>query len=331
MDRRIGTAFDRLRILERRMGRPRRIAQIPLTRLRDRSDPMECFDAIQFKARFHIFKDTALYIVDLIKGDLCASLRRGTHIPPHIQFLIVQRFFCDGSFQLTTSDNYKVSQPTVSNLVKRVATAIAKLRKRFIKYPTFAEAPVVRTAIYNIANDANSGTRGFPGVVGAIDGTHIPIVSPGGEDAGLFRNRKRVFSVNVQAVCDHQMIFTNLVARWYGSAHDSRIFENSKLCQDLENGTAPGILLGDAGYGCKPYLMPPLLRPTTVPEKRYNRAQIKTRNLIERAFGVWKRKFPCLKFMRLKMKTVLIVIVATAVMHNISRYDIWSNFAHYTI
>lgn len=164
MDRRIGTAFDRLRILERRIGRRRRIALIPHTRLRDRSDPMECFDAVQFKTRFHIFKDTALYIVDLIKGDLCAPLRRGTHIPPHIQFLIVQRFFCDGSFQLTTGDNYKVSQPTVSNLVKRVSTAIAKLRKKFIKYPTFAEAPVVRTAMYNIANDANSGTRGFPGI-----------------------------------------------------------------------------------------------------------------------------------------------------------------------
>src|SRR5207247_268398 len=106
------------------------------------------------------------------------------------------------------------------------------------------------------------------GVVGGIDGTHIPIKSPGGEDAELFRNRKGYFSINVQAVCDHEMVFTNVVSRWYGSAHDSRIFENSRLCGDLEEGKVPGILLGDAGYPRKAYLMVPLENPVTIPEKR---------------------------------------------------------------
>jgi len=38
---------------------------------------------------------------------------------------------------------------------------------------------------------------------------------------------------------------------------------------------------------------------------RYNRAQKTTRNMIERTFGIWKRRFPCLNHLRLKLKTSL--------------------------
>lgn len=159
--------FDRLRQLEKRMERRRRISRVPLTRLRDRSDPFEALDAVQFKRRYHMYKDTALFIVGLIHKDLSAVVKRGAYIPPHLQFLMALRFFCDGSFQLTTSDLYNVSQPTISNIVKRVGTALAKLRSKFIRFPTFEEAESVRTAMYMIAEDCAAGTKGFPG--------HFPI------------------------------------------------------------------------------------------------------------------------------------------------------------
>jgi len=76
-----------------------------------------------------------------------------------------------------------------------------------------------------------------------------------------------VFSINVQAVCDHELNFTNLIAKWYGSAHDMRVLDNSTLSAELEMEKVPGILLGDAGYSCLPYLMTPLSSPTTQAEK----------------------------------------------------------------
>ena len=62
----------------------------------------------------------------------------------------------------------------------------------------------------------------IPGVVGLIDCTHIPIISPGGDNAELFRNRKGYFSINVQAICDLELKLTNVVVRWPGSTHDSK-------------------------------------------------------------------------------------------------------------
>jgi hypothetical protein len=106
------------------------------------------------------------------------------------------------------------------------------------------------------------------GVVGSIDGTLINIVNPGGPHAELYRDRKGKFSINVQAVCNSDGIFTNCVIKWYGSAHDSRIFDNSYLKYQLENGLVPGILIGDSGYPCLRYLLPVISNPRTPSQKR---------------------------------------------------------------
>ena len=106
--------------------------------------------------------------------------------------------------------------------------------------------------------------------------TYVPIVSPGGDSAEVYRNRKSFFSINVQAICNANRYFTNVVARWCGSTHDSRILENSVIRDRFENNEVDGLLLGDNGYPCKRYLMTPLLHPVTNAEKAYNKSDIKT-------------------------------------------------------
>ena len=79
------------------------------------------------------------------------------------------------------------------------------------------------------------------------------------------------------------------------------------------------IILGDSEYDLKNYLLTPIADPQTQPERLYNEAQIRTRNSIERLFGVWKRRFPILAYgCRLKLSTILAVIPATAILHNIA-------------
>ena len=49
--------------------------------------------------------------------------------------------------------------------------------------------------------------------------------------------------------------FTNIVARWPRSTHNSFIFRDSKIGQrlnDQHQSLEDGLLLGDSGYPCKP-------------------------------------------------------------------------------
>lgn len=63
--------------------------------------------------------------------------------------------------------------------------------------------------------------------------------------------------------------------------------------------------------------MTPFHKPTTEDETRFNRSQILARNTVERKYGVWKRRFPCLVVgLRCQLDTSLTVIVACAVLHN---------------
>lgn len=58
--------------------------------------------------------------------------------------------------------------------------------------------------------------------------------------------------MNVMAVCDASLKFTNLVARWPGSSHDAFVWTNSTLCDLFESGGINrGWLLGDSAYPLK--------------------------------------------------------------------------------
>ena len=86
--------------------------------------------------------------------------------------------------------------------------------------------------------------------------------------------------------------FLNLVARWPGSTHDSHIFRASRVSQHLQQrhtSLEDGLLIGDSGYGLKPYLMVPYANPITANQCSFNRSLKKTRVVIEQVFGRWKR------------------------------------------
>jgi hypothetical protein len=228
------------------------------------------------------------------------------------QLLIALRFFATGTFQLVVGDTFAIDNATVCRTLHCVTAAIAGLRNQYVKFPSsLQERRDIMQAFFNNSN--------MPGVIGAIDCTHIPIQSPGGDDGEIYRNRKGYFSINVQLICDNNNYITNVVARWPGSVHDSTIFDNCHVRAMFENGQVDGYLVGDGGYASRVYMMTPIINTTTAAENKYNKAQIKARNCIERTNGILKRRFPCLKYgLRLKIDNILPVVVATVVLHNIA-------------
>lgn len=66
----------------------------------------------------------------------------------------------------------------------------------------------------------------FDNCIGAIDGTHIPVVVPANQVV-QHTGRKGYTSQNVLAICDFNMRFTFVVAGWHGSVHDMRVFKDA--------------------------------------------------------------------------------------------------------
>ena len=72
-------------------------------------------------------------------------------------------------------------------------------------------------------------------------------------------------------VCNAKNIITHLLAKYAGSAHDSRIFSDSLLCEYFERGNCDAYLLGDPGYALKPFLLTPYPDDGAPPEEIYKK------------------------------------------------------------
>ena len=95
-------------------------------------------------------------------------------------------------------------------------------------------------------------------------------------------------------------------------------FSNSRVNIRYEQNELQGSLLGDKGYAAQAYLYTPFFNPRTNAEAAYNLCHAQQRNVVERTFGQWKRRFPCLsRGLGHKLVTVCDIIIATSVLHNI--------------
>lgn len=169
--------------------------------------------------------------------------------------------------QLCNSDDLGVSQQTVSRVIAETLDAFYQpyLMRRYLTFPT--DPDEIRRNKIDFMEIAN-----FPGVVGAIDCTHIRITAPK-EDPDAYINRKRFHSINVQLVFNAKYRIINCLANWPGSVHDARILRESGLSRKFENNQIPRgcILLGDSGYPCKPWLLTPYLQPQPGVQTNYNK------------------------------------------------------------
>jgi hypothetical protein len=163
--------------------------------------------------------------------------------------------------------------------------------------------------------------RGFPMVIGCLDGTHVRIMQPEAQSANAFYNRKHYPSINVMAVCNSAKQFIYLYASWPGSCHDAFILRQSALWDDFEAGRGHGaVILGDSGYPCRHWLLTPHPNPVDNSQERFNSALCSTRVLIEQTFGIWKRRFALMhQEVRTSPERACKLIGCCAILHNIAQ------------
>ena len=111
----------------------------------------------------------------------------------------------------SVADRFDVTRSCAYRVYRRICKAIAvHLSQRFIQFPSGARA--------REESEKFEETRGFPGVMGAIDGCHIPIKAPG-KNPEQYINRKGHHSIQLQVICDTSMRFTDVFCGFPGSVH----------------------------------------------------------------------------------------------------------------
>ena len=108
--------------------------------------------------------------------------------------LVTLRFLAKGDYLSEVADLHGISLPSTSRALHSVCHALNNKLDN-IRFPTTQnEINSIKDGFYKIAH--------FPNVVGAIDGTLIPIQGMSGDDEPNFICRKGFPSINVQGIVD---------------------------------------------------------------------------------------------------------------------------------
>lgn len=265
-----------------------------------------------FRMRRETFEEVCRQIVST--GHIPQEQMRGREIiEPSKQIMISIWMLANMEGYRQISDRFNVTYSSVYRCFMRTCRALQCLSAEKIKWPTGAWANEVMQGFEKI--------KGFPRVLGAVDGCHIEIKAPQEKYHPLsYLNRKRDYSVILQAVCDHTLRFTDIVSGWPGSVHDARVFRNSPLYEASEilfDGDSH--ILGDAAYPLHRWILTPYKDNGNLTErhKKYNFVHSNTRQTIERAFGLLKGKWRRLRFLdNTKLEDIPTVITAACTLHN---------------
>ncbi|XP_051229967.1 protein ALP1-like [Lolium perenne] len=164
--------------------------------------------------------------------------------------------------------------------------------------------------------------------IGELRGDMIKCVVPRSMSV-TFCGRKLYTSQNVLAAVNFDMRFTYVLPGWEGSAHDARILTNSLSRPDGLQIPGGKFYLGDAGYACRPGILPhfrktryhlnefsPRHRPQNAKDL-FNLRHSSLRVTIARAFAALKNMF---KFLDQKpfhtFDTQVKLVLACCILHN---------------
>ncbi|CAG8583868.1 12125_t:CDS:1, partial [Dentiscutata heterogama] len=186
-------------------------------------------------------------------------------------------------------------ETTILNFLDRIIIAIQSLKSEYIVWPSGNYKEEVNAKFEQI--------QGFPMVIGAIDGSHIPLFeAPSKENKDVYMSRKQKYGIHLQGIVDYQGLFISYEIGWPASVHDAKVFSNSEIFKNYKNYfKEENYLLADSAYPLLPWIMTPFKDPQGLQaqqQKIYNTAHSKTRVVIEQAFGRLKARFPFLKEMR---------------------------------
>ncbi|CAG8576222.1 4179_t:CDS:2 [Paraglomus occultum] len=254
-----------------------------------------------FKSHFRITKTTFHRLLNTISNHpVYQSNPFKPQTPIEMQVAIVLQRFANPMSYRELETSFGISQGSVENFTKRFCIAVLKNLQYAIKWPTDQSMQEV------VEGFAPPEFRNpIPNVIGAIDGSHIPIQRPQVEYHQRYINRKGCYSVVLMAIVDHMEKFTYV---YTGQP-------------------------GDSAFPLMPWLFVPfkerVTQRLTRPQRQYNKVHSSARMAVERAFGKLKGRWRILKnpMEVTDLTTMVDIIDVCCILHNlcIDCDDLWED------
>ena len=123
--------------------------------------------------------------------------------------LVGLKYFDTGMSYRTLGELFNISAIQVSRTIRRVVSCFEGQLSNEIIFPEGDRVSSVKRGFFEIA--------AFPNVIGCVDGSLIPIKKPT-EHEHIYVSRKHYHAINLMVICDHNLLFTHVNARFPGSA-----------------------------------------------------------------------------------------------------------------
>lgn len=271
-----------------------------------------------YRRTFRVQRSIFDYLLETIKENIIDEQHGGRMaIMPDKKIAMFLKFLGSKDTTLNIAQQFNVTESTFIKTRKQVCEALLdKLMHTQICWPSEQEAMQIADAF------DHNGQHEFPGVIGCLDGCHIPIWKPHVENPEAYFNRKKFNSIVLQGTCREDLRFIDVSVGCPGRMHDAKVLQYSSLWQRGYAITALGQyhVLADAAYPLKKWIMTPYRNTgyLTDRQKHYNVALSSKRQTIERAFGMLKKRFPKLRLGidMVNMDEINDVILAGCILHN---------------
>ncbi|CAC5361764.1 unnamed protein product [Mytilus coruscus] len=241
------------------------------------------FTDAEWIQNFRINKET----FDFLKENLHDTLVKCD--TPFRKALTVDLKIASTLWQLASNCEYRtvahlfgIARSTACSAFHDVITSINEtLAPRFIRNPTKEK--------FKDIIDGFQNKWGFPNTIGAIDGTHIPILAPK-EVPADYHNRAFIPLFYRQLLTPHIRFGMSILTEQRGNV------VGNELDKRFNNTTITPFIIGDAAYPLMPWLIKPFRDNGALSaEKRYfNYMLSRARMVVENAFGRLKGRWRCL-------------------------------------
>ncbi|XP_018307726.1 putative nuclease HARBI1 [Mycetomoellerius zeteki] len=275
-----------------------------------------------FKEHFRMSRVTFENLVHIIGHAMHSNHNNPVDLRKKVMFTIW--ILAKQESYLSAGDRFNLAKSTAHGIVKEITNILVDLLPNYVRWPDAGMCEIISMVF-------KRRSHGIPGVVGIIDGCHIPCKAPI-DNPNDFYNRKGFHSIVLQGVCDHKGRFIDIFVGLPGRMHDARVFRQSEIFQRLKHHLLPPDrhIIGDAAYPLLVNLLTPY-RDTghlTRTQIIYNTNLSTIRSMIERGYSFLKGKFRRLKYLDIadfdfgnKMIAAACVLHNFLIDHNETNYE----------